>query len=80
MEAKTVKPREWSPRLCAIAERAKRGRKIAMLYLFPNRCGQAYSKSGWISVWQDTTYTYIAALDPVIARHFEPECKREAAR
>ncbi|CAD6536071.1 hypothetical protein LMG27952_03103 [Paraburkholderia hiiakae] len=79
-EAQTVKLREWSMRLRTVVERAKRDRKVASIYLFPNRRGQAYSKSGWTSVWQDAMYAYIGEFDPAIAREFEAKCKREAAQ
>ncbi|MGF6368352.1 integrase [Paraburkholderia sp. RAU6.4a] len=79
-EVKTIKLREWSPRLRVVVERAKRERKVASIYLFPNRRGQAYSKSGWASVWQDAMYAYIGEFDAAIAREFEAKCKREAAQ
>ncbi|WP_322009275.1 hypothetical protein [Paraburkholderia sp. J12] len=79
-DAKIVKLREWSPRLRVVVERAKRDRKVASIYLFPNRRGEAYSKSGWTSVWQDAMYAYIGEFDPMMAREFEAKCKREAAQ
>lgn len=79
-EAQTVKLREWSLRLRVVVERAKRDRKLESTYLFPNRRGQAYSKSGWASVWQDAMYAYIGEFDPAIAREFEAKRKREAAQ
>ncbi|WP_321953161.1 hypothetical protein [Paraburkholderia bannensis] len=79
-EAKTVKLREWSLRLRVVVERAKRERKVDSLYLFPNRRGQAYSKSGWNSVWQDAMYAYIGEFDPEVAKEFEAKRVREAAQ
>lgn len=79
-EAQTVKLREWSPRLRVVVERAKHDRKIASVYLFPNRRGRPYSKSGWTSVWQDAMYAYIGAFDAAIASEFEAKCRREAAQ
>jgi integrase len=38
---------------------ARQDRKVESVFLFPNRRGQAYSKSGWSSVWQDAMYAYI---------------------
>ncbi len=52
-ERAIVKIREWSMKLRAVVARAQQGRKVASLYLFANRSGQPYSKSGWGSVWQD---------------------------
>ncbi|WP_155628993.1 tyrosine-type recombinase/integrase [Burkholderia stagnalis] len=64
-EAQTVKLRHWSPRLHAVVERAKRGRKVDSLFLFPNRKGQMYSKSGWASVWQDAMYADYFSLQDI---------------
>ncbi|MDR5764998.1 hypothetical protein [Caballeronia sp. LZ028] len=79
-EAETVKLRSWSTRLRVVVERAKRDRKVDSLFLFPNRRGQPYSKSGWGSVWQDAMYAYIGARDPAIAKEFEVKKMREAAQ
>ncbi|AUT68569.1 MULTISPECIES: hypothetical protein [Paraburkholderia] len=79
-ESETLKLRHWSTRLRVVVERAKRDRKVASLFLFPNRRGQPYSKSGWGSVWQDAMYTYIGSFDPAIAKEFEAKKMREAAQ
>ncbi|WP_446903058.1 site-specific integrase [Burkholderia sp. YIM B11467] len=79
-EAATMKLREWSQRLHVVVERAKRGRKVDSLFLFPNRRGQPYSKSGWASVWQDAMYAYIGRFDSRIARECEAKRAREAAQ
>ncbi|HEY1997993.1 hypothetical protein, partial [Paraburkholderia sp.] len=79
-EAEVQKLRQWSTRLRVVVERAKRDRKVASLFLFPNRRGQPYSKSGWGSVWQDAMYAYIGAFDKAIAREFEAKKMREAAQ
>jgi integrase len=79
-EAPTVKLRHWSPRLHVVVERARRGCKVQSLFLFPNRRGQPYSKSGWASVWQDAMYTYVGAFDPAIAHEFDLKRQREAAQ
>ena len=77
-EKVTQKLRHWSTRLRVVVERAKRDRKVDSLFLFPNRRGQPYSKSGWGSVWQDAMYTYIGQFDPEIAKEFEAKKMREA--
>ncbi|SIT43772.1 conserved hypothetical protein [Paraburkholderia piptadeniae] len=79
-EKEISKLREWSTRLRVVVERAKRDRKVQSLFLFPNRTGQPYSKSGWSSVWQDAMYTYIGAFDKDIATEFEAKKMREAAQ
>jgi hypothetical protein len=90
-EAEIVKVREWSLRLHVVVERAKRsasttaGKKmrVASLYLFPNRRGQPYSKSGWGSVWQDAMWEWISSFDPAAAaamataREYEADRRRE---
>ncbi|CAG9193953.1 conserved hypothetical protein [Paraburkholderia caribensis] len=74
------KLREWSLRLRVVVERAKRDRKVASLFLFPNRTGQPYSKSGWSSVWQDAMYAYIGSFDPEIATEYQAKKLHEAAQ
>lgn len=79
-EAEMHKLRHWSTRLRVVVERAKRDRKVESLFLFPNRRGQPYSKSGWGSVWQDAMYAYIGGFERAIAEEFEEKKKREAAQ
>jgi integrase len=79
-ENETLKLRHWSKRLCVVVERAKRDRKVDSVFLFPNRKGQPYSKSGWASVWQDAMYAYIGKDDPAITREYELKKAREAAQ
>ncbi len=87
-EAQVLKLRDWSPRLRVVVERAKRTatetstRKIPVksLYLFPNRRGQPYSKSGWGSVWQDAMWEWIASFDPDAAAALKAAREHEAAR
>lgn len=79
-EAETLKLRHWSTRLRTVVARAKQDRKVDSLFLFPNRRGQPYSKSGWGSVWQDAMYHYIGANDRAIAKEFEVKKLREAAQ
>jgi integrase len=79
-EAETLKLRHWSTRLRTVVARAKQDRKVDSLFLFPNRRGQPYSKSGWGSVWQDAMYHYIGASDRAIAKEFEVKKMREAAQ
>jgi hypothetical protein len=85
-EAEVVVMRYWSPRLRAVVERAKRTAAetttkkfvVQSLYLFPNRKGQPYSKSGWNSVWQDAMWEWIATFDPEAAKRLA-ESKETAA-
>ena len=79
-EDETLKLRHWSTRLRVVVERAKRDRKVDSLFLFPNRRGQPYSKSGWGSVWQDAMYAYVGQFDKAIAREHEAKKMHEAAQ
>ncbi|KWR88816.1 hypothetical protein [Cupriavidus sp. IDO] len=87
-EAEVVKVRDWSPRLRAVVERAKRTAAetstkrvvIKSLFLFPNRKGQPYSKSGWGSVWQDAMWEWIASFDPEAARALQTAKQHAANR
>jgi integrase len=79
-EAATLKLRSWSTRLRVVVERAKRDRAVDSVFLFPNRKGQTYSKSGWASVWQDAMYAFIGASDRAIAREYGIKKQREAAQ
>jgi len=79
-EDETLKLRHWSTRLRVVVERAKRDRKVDSLFLFPNRRGQPYSKSGWGSVWQDAMYHYVGQFDKAIAREYEAKKMHEAAQ
>ncbi|MGT2453740.1 site-specific integrase [Cupriavidus basilensis] len=87
-EAVVVKVRDWSPRLRAVVERAKqtvadtapKKAVVKSLYLFPNRKGQPYSKSGWGSVWQDAMWDWIASFDPKAAVALKEAREHAAAR
>ncbi|WP_042298934.1 hypothetical protein [Paraburkholderia kururiensis] len=74
-----VKLCQWSKRLWAVVERAKRDQKVASVFLFPNRRGHPYTKSGWASVWQDAMYSFIGEFDNSIAREYEAKKMHEAA-
>lgn len=87
-EAELVKVREWSTRLQVVVERARRTpvetstKKFVVqsLYLFPNRRGQPYSKSGWNSVWQDAMWDWIATFDREAAIALQAARRYEAER
>ncbi|MBF6987206.1 hypothetical protein [Cupriavidus sp. IK-TO18] len=87
-EAEVIKVRDWSPRLRAVVERAKQTaaetstKKVVVksLYLFPNRKGQPYSKSGWGSVWQDAMWEWISTFDAEAAKALRDERAQSAAR
>lgn len=66
-EEEVSKLREWSPRLRAVVERAKRTHKTSRLYLFANTKGQPYTRSGWGSQWADAMYEWIASFDSKVA-------------
>jgi hypothetical protein len=73
-EEPIVKLRDWSTRLRVVVERAKQAAKekdgkIAKVRpcLFGNKHGQAYTKSGWGSIWEDAMWEYIASIDELAA-------------
>lgn len=77
-EDEVSKLREWSTRLRAVVERAKRTHKTARLYLFANQRGQPYTRSGWGSSWADAMFEWIASYDPDVARHLASKKQWEA--
>lgn len=79
-EDEVSKRRTWSPRLRAVVARAKQGRKTSSLFLFPNSRGQAYSKSGWASVWTDAMFSWIGLRDTAVAAQFSEKKAREALK
>ncbi|SDV49772.1 site-specific integrase [Chitinasiproducens palmae] len=77
-EEEVSKLRTWSPRLRTVVARAKQGRKVSSLFLFANRRGQPYSKSGWGAVWSDAMYAWIAGGDPEVGLRLAAQKAREA--
>jgi hypothetical protein len=65
-EAEVVKLREWSPRLRMVVKRAQQADGRERLYLFANRHGKAYTRSGWGSVWQDAMLAWIGSQDATV--------------
>lgn len=68
-EAEVVKLREWSPRLRMVVKRAKQARGKDIGYLFANRHGQPYTRSGWGSVWQDAMLAWIGCGQKELVEH-----------
>lgn len=68
-EAEIVKLREWSTRLRIVVKRAQQAHGRERLYLFANRHGQAYTRSGWGSVWQDAMIAYIGCEPKELVEH-----------
>jgi integrase len=68
-EAEIVKLREWSPRLQMVVKRAKQARGKDIGYLFANRHGQPYTRSGWGSVWQDAMIAWIGCEPKALVEH-----------
>lgn len=77
-EERVMKLRAWSPRLSTVVKRAQQGRRIPGMALFGNRTGQAYTRSGWGSVWQDAQFAWIATFDPAVRAEWD-DLKRRAA-
>jgi hypothetical protein len=68
-EIEVVKLREWSTRLKVVVKRADQALGRERMYLFGNRHGAAYSKSGWGSVWQDAMLAYIECKPEELVDH-----------
>lgn len=65
-EAEVTKLREWSKRLRVVVARAKQAHGRDRLYLFANKFGAAYTRSGWGSVWQDAMLAWIMSIDDTV--------------
>ena len=65
-EQEIVKVREWSTRLRVVVARAKQTHQVDRLYLFANRLGSPYSRSGWGSVWQDAMLAWVKSNDGAV--------------
>lgn len=70
-EVETVKLREWSMKLRAVVARTKQAHGIERLYLFANRHGKPYTRSGWGSVWQDAMKAWIGCEEKELVEHRE---------
>jgi integrase len=70
-EKEVVKVREWSKRLKVVVKRAQQAREKELGYLFSNRHGGAYTKSGWGSVWQDAMLAWIGCEPKDLVTHPE---------
>ena len=68
-ESETVKLREWSTRLRVVVKRAQQATGKDIGYLFANRHGQAYTRSGWGSVWQDAMLAWIGCGAKELVKH-----------
>ncbi|VVE45975.1 hypothetical protein [Pandoraea cepalis] len=77
-DERVMKLRAWSPRLSVVVKRAQQGRRIPSMALFGNRKGQAYTRSGWGSVWQDAQFAWIASFDRAVRAEWE-DLERRAA-
>jgi len=70
-ESETVKLREWSVKLRTVVARAKQAHGVERLYLFANRHGKPYTRSGWGSVWQDAMKAWIGCEEKELVEHRE---------
>lgn len=68
-EDETVKLRDWSPKLRMVVARAKQAYGRERMYLFANRHGKPYSRSGWGSVWQDAMLAWIGCAPKELVDH-----------
>jgi integrase len=68
-EDEVTKLREWSKRLRVVVKRAQQAHGRERMYLFANRHGKAYSRSGWGSVWQDVMLAWIGCDPKELVEH-----------
>jgi hypothetical protein len=68
-EAEVTKLREWSKRLRVVVKRAQQAHGRERMYLFANRTGHAYTRSGWGSVWQDAMLAYLGCDPKELVEH-----------
>lgn len=68
-EDEVIKLREWSPRLHMVVKRAQQAHGRERMYLFANRHGKAYTRSGWGSVWQDAMLAWIGCEPKELVEH-----------
>jgi integrase len=68
-EDEVVKLREWSLRLRVVVTRARKIHKVERMYLFANRHGKPYTRSGWGSVWQDAMLAWIGCTPKELVGH-----------
>lgn len=66
-DAEVVKVREWSAKLRTVVKRADQALGRERMYLFANRHGKAYSRSGWGAVWQDAMAAYLRDKPETVA-------------
>ena len=66
-QAEVMKLREWSTRLRVVVTRAEQTHSVPRQFLFANSKGQAYTRSGMGSMWQDAMFEWIASFDTVVA-------------
>ena len=64
-----MKLRDWSPRLRMVVKRAQQAYGRERLYLFANRHGKPYTRSGWGSVWQDAMRAWIGCEEKELVGH-----------
>jgi integrase len=68
-EEEITKVREWSRKLRTVVKRAQQAHGRERLYLFANRHGKAYTRSGWGSVWQDAMVAYLGCKASDLVEH-----------
>jgi hypothetical protein len=68
-EAEVTKLREWSRKLRVAVKRAQQAHGRERMYLFANRTGHAYTRSGWGSVWQDAMLAYLGCKPEELVNH-----------
>lgn len=68
-EFEVVKLREWSAKLRMVVKRAQQAHEFERTYLFSNRHGKAYTRSGWGTVWQKAMLAFIGCAPKELVKH-----------
>jgi integrase len=68
-QAVMTKLRDWSPRLRMVVKRAQQAYPHERMFLFGNRHGKAYTRSGWGSVWLDVMRAWLQCEPADLVKH-----------
>lgn len=69
-ESQVRKLRQWSMKLRCVVKRAEqREGKLTSVYLFFNRNGTAYTRSGWGACWRGAWANYLGVPESEVTKH-----------
>lgn len=68
-ESEVTKLRFWSAKLRLVVKRTDQALGRERMFLFANRHGHAYTRSGWGSVWQDAMSAYLGETPETVSKN-----------